>query len=149
MHPFEGELIHLLARSWREALGDAWRYARLEAGQMEISSSLGACLRGAFVRPAVKLVYRLTVDGGWRDGWPGLAKISLDCATDTVVLVRQLLGRRGSELGSSGVAGDVHYGSRKFHVGSVRVVGVALDPAAAALAHEWLGRGARPAPTSR
>jgi glycosyltransferase involved in cell wall biosynthesis len=142
--PFEGELIHLLARSWREAVGDAWRYARLEAGQMGAPSSLGACLRGAFARPAVKLAYRLLVDGGWRDGWAGLAKISLDCATDTVVWMRHLLGRRGSELGSSGITGDAHYGSRKFHLGNVRVVGVALDPAAAAMAHEWLG-GAREA----
>ena len=33
VHPFEGDLLHLLAVNWREALADAWRYARLEAGR--------------------------------------------------------------------------------------------------------------------
>lgn len=140
VQPFEGELTHLLARSWREAVRDAWRYARLEAGQMQGSSSLAACLRGALARPLAKFLYRLGVDGGWRDGWPGLAKISLDCTTDTVVWTRHLLGRRGSELGHSGIAGDGHYGSRRFRRGNVRVVAVAFDRAAVALAQEWLSR---------
>jgi hypothetical protein len=138
VQPFAGELVHLLASSWREAVGDAWRYARLEAGQMQEPSSLAGCVRGALVRPAVKLLYRLTVDGGWRDGWPGLARIALDCGTDSVVWMRHLLGRRGRELGASGVSSGEHYGSRRFRRGCLRVVGVAVDAGAASLAAEWL-----------
>jgi hypothetical protein len=142
VHPFEGDLLHLLAASWGEALGDTWRYARLEAAQMQTRGSLGAFLEGALVRPAVKLVYRVAVDGGWRDGWRGLAKIVLDCATDTVVWTRHLLGRSGSEHGHSGVAAGVHYGSRKFRQGNLRVVGIAAGPRAAERGGQWLA-GAR------
>jgi hypothetical protein len=138
VQPFDGDLIHLLATSSTEAVGDAWRYARLEAGQLQGPRSPVVWVSGALLRPAVKLLYRLMVDGGWRDGWPGLAKISLDCATDTAVWTRHLLGRRGSERGLSGVAGSAHYGSRRLHRGSLRVVGVAADPATAAVAERWL-----------
>ena len=94
VHPFEGDLMHLLATSWSEAVRDAWRYARLEAGQLRGRTHAGRVdLTGALLRPAVKLLYRLAIDGGWRDGWPGLARISLDCATDSVVWTRHLLGR--------------------------------------------------------
>jgi glycosyltransferase involved in cell wall biosynthesis len=137
--PLEGDLIHLLATSWHEAVGDAWRYARLEAGQLRGGCSPAAWFRGALIRPAAKLLYRIVIDGGWRDGWAGLAKISLDCATDTVVWTRHLLGRRGSERGRSGVAASAHYGSRRLRRGCLRVVGVAADPDAVAAAQRWLG----------
>jgi glycosyltransferase involved in cell wall biosynthesis len=137
--PLEGDLIHLLAASWSEAVGDAWRYARLEAGQLQGGCSPAAWVRGALIRPAAKLLYRTVIDGGWRDGWAGLAKISLDCATDTVVWTRHLLGRRGSERGRSGVAASAHYGSRRLRRGCLRVVGVAADPDAVAAAQRWLG----------
>ncbi len=140
--PLEGDLAHLLATSWSEAVGDAWRYARLEAGQLQGSRSPAAWFRGALVRPAVKLLYRLAIDGGWRDGWPGLARISLDCATDTAVWTRHLLGRRGSQRGSSGVAGSAHYGSRRLRRGSLRVVGIATDPGTAQIAQRWLAGAA-------
>jgi glycosyltransferase involved in cell wall biosynthesis len=140
VHPFEGELVHLLAGSWPEAVGDAWRYARLEAGQMQGPSSMAAYLRGALLRPLAKLIYRLVIDGGWRDGWPGVAKISLDCATDTVVWTRHLLGRRGDVRGLSGVPAGLHYGSRRVRRGHLRVVGVALDAAGETRAVRWLGR---------
>jgi hypothetical protein len=140
--PLEGDLTHLLATSWSEAVGDAWRYARLEAGQLQGSRSPAAWFRGALVRPAVKLLYRLAIDGGWRDGWPGLARISLDCATDTAVWTRHLLGRRGSQRGSSGVAGSAHYGSRRLRRGSLRVVGIATDPGTAQIAQRWLAGAA-------
>lgn len=138
VQPFEGDLIHLLATTWSEAIGDAWRYARLEAGQLHGRRSPAAWVSGALVRPAAKLLYRLAIDGGWRDGWQGLARISLDCATDTAVWTRQLLGRRGSERGRSGVAGSAHYGSRRLRRGRVRVVGVAPDAGTAAAAERWL-----------
>jgi hypothetical protein len=144
VHPFEGDLLHLLATTWSEALGDTWRYVRLEAAQMQARSSLGAFLKGALARPAVKFIYRVTVDGGWRDGWRGLTKIALDCATDTAVWTLHILGRHRSEQGHSGVTGDVHYGSRKFRRGNLRVVGIATDPRVAVRAGEWLA-GARAA----
>jgi len=138
VQPLSGDLVHLVATSWREAVADAWRYARLEAGQLNSPRSPGAALKGALIRPLVKLGYRWTVDGGWRDGWRGLVYIWLDCATDSVVWLRHLLGRRGHERGRSGVAGEAHYGSRRFHVGSLRVVGIAAGAAAAASAQAWL-----------
>jgi glycosyltransferase involved in cell wall biosynthesis len=138
VHPFEGDLLHLLAANWHEALGDAWRYARLEAGQLHVPRTLKAFAIGAFVRPAVKLAYRLIVDGGWRDGWQGIAKISLDCTGDSIVWMRYMTGRRGCERGDSGVANSRHYGARDFRRGPVRVVGVAAGRRASDQALEWL-----------
>jgi glycosyltransferase involved in cell wall biosynthesis len=140
VHPFEGDLAHLLATSWGEAVGDAWRYSRLEAGQLRGARSPASWIAGALVRPAVKLLYRLAIDGGWRDGWAGLVKISLDCATDSVVWTRHLLGRRGGDRGRTGVDERAHYGSRRLRRGSLRVVGVAADPRALTDAQRWLAR---------
>jgi len=117
IHPFEHDLEHVLAETAGEAVADAWRYARLEAGQMQLASGAGAFVRGAFVRPAVKLPYRLFVDGGWRDGWRGLTKIAIDCCVDSVVWWRHLLDRRGEERGRSGVSRR-HYGATNFRAGS-------------------------------
>jgi hypothetical protein len=138
VHPFAGDLLHILAESWGEALGDTWRYARLEAAQMQAPTSLGGFVKGALVRPAAKLLYRLVVDGGWRDGWRGFVKISLDCGTDTIVWARHLLGRRGAALGRSGVSAGEHYGSWKFRRGNQRVVGVASGASASERAASWL-----------
>jgi glycosyltransferase involved in cell wall biosynthesis len=138
VHPFEGHLEHILARSWREAIDDSWRYARLEAGQMEVPVNPWTVASGAFLRPLVKLVYRLTIDGGWRDGRLGLARIGLDCATDSVVWIRCLLGRRGNQRGRSGITKKVHYGNRDYRRGSLRVVAVAAGPVAMRRASEWL-----------
>jgi glycosyltransferase involved in cell wall biosynthesis len=144
VHPFTHDLEHLLADNLGEALGDAWRYARLEAGQMQSPLTLATFVRGALLRPAVKFLYRLTVDGGWRDGWRGVVKMAIDCAIDTIVWFRHLLGRRGDRHGQSGVQGSQHYGAVKFRRGSPRVVGVAAEPVASARAIEWL-RAARTA----
>jgi hypothetical protein len=138
VHPFEGDLRHLLAESWHEALGDTWRYARLDAAQMQAPSSLGAFLNGALARPLVKLAYRVAVDGGWRDGWRGLAKIGLDCATDVLVWTRHLLDRGADKQGRSGVAVGAHYGSWKFRQGALRVIGVASGRSANERASAWL-----------
>jgi glycosyltransferase involved in cell wall biosynthesis len=138
VHPFEGDLIHLLAEGWHEALGDAWRYARLEAGQLEAQLSVPRFLKGAILRPAVKFGYRLVVDGGWRDGWQGLAWIVIECATDSTVWFRHLFGFRGRELGRSGVPEGRHYGARKFTQGSARIVVVAIGASATARAAAWL-----------
>jgi hypothetical protein len=140
VQPLQGDLVHLLATRWSEAIGDAWRYARLEAGQLQGGRSPAAWVVGALVRPGAKLLYRLFLDGGWRDGWQGFVKISLDCATDTTVWTRHVLGRGGSETGRSGVAGGAHYGSRRLPRGPLRVLGVAADPPARKLAQQWLER---------
>jgi glycosyltransferase involved in cell wall biosynthesis len=138
VHPFSGELVHLLATSWGEAVGDAWRYARLEAGQLRARRTPAAVLKGAFVRPAAKLLYRLVVDGGWRDGWAGAAKIAIDCGTDSVVWLRYATGRHGHERGDSGVQESLHYGAWKVRRGCLRVLGVAAGASASAEASRWL-----------
>jgi hypothetical protein len=84
VHPLEGDLEHVLADTWGEALRDVWTYARLEAAQTPRRRGL----RSLVLRPTAKLLYRLVVDGGWRDGWRGAARIGLDCATDVLVAAR-------------------------------------------------------------
>jgi glycosyltransferase involved in cell wall biosynthesis len=138
VHPFEGDLMHLLAVSWREALTDAWRYARLEAGQLDEDPSLAGFLKGAFLRPTIKFGYRLTVDGGWRDGWRGMSRIAIECAIDSTVWIRHVLGFRGRERGRSGAPAGGHYGARKLPRGSAHVVAVAAGTAATASAATWL-----------
>jgi glycosyltransferase involved in cell wall biosynthesis len=142
VHPFNGDLTHLLATSWSEALGDSWRYARLEAGQLQARRSASGFLKGALARPLVKLAYRLAIDGGWRDGWAGVAKIALDCATDSIVWVRYAAGWHGHERGNSGVPGDLHYGAWKARLGAGRVVAVASGGSACEQAIRWLSEAA-------
>ncbi len=137
VHPFTGDLEHLLATDMREALTDAWRYARLEAGQMQAPVTLVGFLHGVLIRPPVKFLYRLLIDGGWRDGWRGTAKIAIDCSIDAVVWLRHLLGRRGQELGRSGVS-SLHYGATNFRAGCPRIVAVACGPRSRARALAWL-----------
>jgi glycosyltransferase involved in cell wall biosynthesis len=140
VHPFSGDLLHLLAESWSEAVGDAWRYAALEAGQLHAPRTPRAVFVGAVVRPLGKFVYRLTVDGGWRDGPYGLVKIALDCASDAIVWLRHMSGLRGGARGESGTPTDGHYGVRRRHGGSVRVVAIAAGSASRARAVAWLIR---------
>lgn len=130
--------MHLLAASWREALTDAWRYARLEAGQLDADPSLGGFLKGAFLRPTIKFGYRLIIDGGWRDGWRGVSRIAIECAIDSTVWIRHILGFRGRERGRSGAPAGGHYGARKLPRGSAHVVAVAAGAAATAGAARWL-----------
>jgi hypothetical protein len=144
VHPFEGDLVHLMAADWREAVEDAWRYARLEAGQLHAPRRPIVLVKGLVVRPAVKLAYRLSVDGGWRDGWQGVVKIGLDCATDQVVWARHALGLRGPIRGHSGVPEGEHYGSWLQREGNARVAAVAVGAVATSEALEW-ARGARAA----
>jgi hypothetical protein len=138
VHPFDADLLHLLATNWREVLTDAWRYARLEAGQLGPDASIDEFLKGAFLRPAVKFGYRLTIDGGWRDGWRGATLIAIECAIDSTVWIRHALGFRGREHGRSGAPPDGHYGARKLPQGSVHIVAVAAGTAASARAARWL-----------
>lgn len=138
VHPFEGDMTHLLAETWREAVADAWHYARLETLQLDGAQS-PARIVAAALRPAAKLPYRLVVDGGWRDGWRGVVKIALDCAADAVAWLR-LLGRPDAretapdrdEPGAEPVAAER----------ARRVAAVAADARAAASAETWLARAA-------
>jgi glycosyltransferase involved in cell wall biosynthesis len=138
VHPFTADLEHILAANIWEALGDSWRYARLEAGQMQVPLTFPSFVRGALLRPPVKFAYRLLIDGGWRDGWRGAVKIALDCAIDATVWGRHLLGRRGDRLGRSGVGEALHYGATNFRAGAPRIVGVACGRRAHARALTWL-----------
>jgi hypothetical protein len=135
-HPFAGDLEHILADSAREALGDWWRYAALQAEQTPAPASPLAYLGGVFARPPAKAVYRVVVLGGWRDGWRGLVKIGLDCGSDVLVWLRVLARRRGS----AGAGG--HFGGRNPRIGNVRIVSVAAGDANVREAAAWL-RAAR------
>jgi glycosyltransferase involved in cell wall biosynthesis len=128
---FEGDLEHLLADSLWEAIRDATAYARLEARQLSGPVSAGARVRGIVVRPPAKFAYRLLVDGGWRDGWRGLAKITLDCWADALVWVLA----RGSR--SDGPAPG-HYSKERVRRGPVRLLAIAAGADGAARAAGWL-----------
>ena len=136
-----GDMEHLLAAGWGEALADAWRYARLQAGQTAPLPSAGAYARAIAVRPAAKLAYRLLVDGGWRDGWQGVARIVLDCASDAVVRILQAAGDGTAE--ADGRAGR-HFGELPARWGPARMVAVATGERETAHAVDWL-RAARAA----
>ena len=138
----EGDLEHELAGDLREALADMWRYARLESMHLRRPSSPLAYLKGMLLRPVAKLLYRAIVDRGWRDGWRGMLKISLDVTSDALVWAIVLLHggaaepdaaepdaaeSRAAEPGAReparGEPGHQHFGRRR--VGPVKVVAVA------------------------
>jgi hypothetical protein len=137
---FDGDIEHLLATSWREAIGDAWTYARLEAAQAPAISGRDLVV-AAVLRPVTKFGYRLILDGGWRDGWRGVLKIGLDCASDVAVVVRQRLGRFEPVPNPSRSVGP-HFGQRHVKLGSVRIVALAAGPADTDRAAAWLRRAA-------
>jgi hypothetical protein len=92
----EGDLEHALAASLGEALGDTWRYARLESRHLARPTSPTAYMKGIVLRPGAKILYRALVDGGWRDGWQGMLKILLDAASDALVWALVMLGATDS-----------------------------------------------------
>jgi hypothetical protein len=93
--PLDGDLEHILADTWSEALGDARRYAQLDARQYGVPRGPLAIAKGLALRPAAKLGARTVVYGGWRDGWQGLTKIGLDVGTDVLVCYHALRGAGG------------------------------------------------------
>ncbi|HST68370.1 MAG TPA: glycosyltransferase family 2 protein [Solirubrobacterales bacterium] len=129
VHRFAGELRHLLASSWGEALADARAYARLEAAQRRRPGAAEA-VTGILVRPLAKLAYRVLLYGGWRDGGRGLAKIALECGADSLATVYRLRG--GASEGASG------FGQEPPRLGPVRIVGVAFSRRGAARLAGWL-----------
>lgn len=120
--PLHGELAHLLASSWGEALRDARAYARLEAKQ-RAKPGAGQTVFGGMLRPLAKLAYRVLLYGAWRDGWRGLTKVALECGADSLAV---LYGLRGG----SGKGG--HSSHEPPRVGPVRLVGIGLTEKSAA-----------------
>jgi len=134
VHPFTGELRHLLASSWGEALADARAYARLEAVQRNRPGAAEA-LTGVLVRPLAKLAYRLFLYGGWRDGARGFVKIALECGADSLATVHRL--RHSSGEGTGG------FGLESPQLGPVRIVGIARSRRGAARLADWLEEAGR------
>jgi hypothetical protein len=137
VHAFTADLEHILAGSLREALGDWWRYAALQAAQTPRPSSALAYARGLILRPAAKAAYRVLVMGGWRDGWRGLLKIALDCSSDVVVWSRVALGGGATAASDGG-----HFGGQRPMLGSVRIAAVAAGERDVAAAARWLREAA-------
>jgi hypothetical protein len=134
----DGDLEHELAGTLHEAFADTWRYARLESLHVARPATVRAGLIGIVLRPAAKLVYRTLVDGGWRDGWRGMLKISLDASTDGLVWALSILrGRRSEAIAADdGALGEGHFGRRP--VGPPKVVALSDGEEAAGLATRWL-----------
>ena len=142
----EGDLEHELAATLNEAFGDTWRYARLESLHVARPATLSAALIGIVLRPFAKFGYRTLVDGGWRDGWRGMLKISLDAGTDALVWVLSLRrGRRGeatgagdgTQTGTDAAANrEGHFGRRP--VGPPKVVAMSGGAATSRAAASWL-----------
>jgi Glycosyl transferase family 2 len=135
--PFEGDLEHVLAATPAEALRDAVAYARLEARQLRGPASAAVRLRGIALRPFAKFWYRLLVDGGWRDGWRGVAKIALDCLSDALVWAFARGDREGAPA-------PRHHAKPRERRGSVRLLAIATGRERSARAAGWL-RAARAA----
>lgn len=127
-----GDMTHELASSWREAVGDVWRYTKLEASTFSPPITPRSALVGVAVRPAAKAAYRLVVDGAWRDGWRGAVKVALDAGSDACIWLRVL--RRGS----TGTAGEAHFGEVMPAVGPLRIVALATEPEGTRAAGAWL-----------
>lgn len=137
---FYGELEHELAGSLREAWRDLWSYARAESEQLSPPGGVRTYLTGIFVRPPAKLAYRLTVGGGWRDGWRGALHVTLAALSDALVWGRAL-SRRGAAGGPAGsTSPGAHFSGAgpEERVGPPRVVAVAHGPARAERASRWL-----------
>lgn len=135
VQPFAGELVHLLASSWGEALRDAHAYARLEGEQRSRPGPTEAVV-GIFLRPLLKLFYRVWLYGGWRDGWRGIAKVWLECAADSLGTVYRL------RHGIVGGAGSFGFGQEPPRAGAVRIIGIALGTRGADRLAPWLQRAA-------
>jgi hypothetical protein len=119
---------------------DAWRYARLESAHLSRPASPAPYAVGLALRPAAKFAYRLLIDGGWRDGWRGLAKIALDAGSDALVWLLVARGAAGASTAAQGQngtssRGGAHFGKRS--AGPPKVVAVAGRGAEAAAAR-WL-----------
>ncbi len=131
----DGDLEHTLATTLGEALSDAWHYAQLESRHLRRPSQPAAYLKGIVLRPCSKILYRMIIDGGWRDGWQGMLKIFLDASSDALVWTRVLL--RSEQPQSAGAdPDDAHFGRRPS--GAPKVVALAARGGDAQAARGWL-----------
>jgi Glycosyl transferase family 2 len=128
----DGDLEHELAGSLSEAVTDLLRYARLESAHIVAPSSSAAYVKAIVLRPAAKLAYRLLIEGGWRDGWRGFLKISLDVGSDVLVWLRVLRGKGSAEGATTSSSAGEHFGHRR--VGPVKVLALASNAKGAATA---------------
>jgi hypothetical protein len=159
----QGDLEHELASGLGEALRDMWSYARLDSRHVSPPTARGY-VTGIVVRPLAKLAYRTIVDRGWRDGWRGMLKISLDVASDALVWVLVLARatqagppavEEGAAEGLAAAGGDAeegaaegalgtereditpgHFGRRR--VGQPKILALAARGGSARAAREWL-----------
>ncbi len=143
VHPFHGDLEHLLASTPREAVVDMLAYSRAEAAQLAPPEGARAYAEGIALRPVVKFAYRLVVWGAWRDGWRGLAKIGLDSLSDALVWARVLVRRPRSNPGQGARSGHFSAATGEKRAGAPRLVTVARGSAAARRAADWAGRAAQ------
>lgn len=140
----DGDLEHELAATLAEALHDGWHYARLESGHLVRPGNATAYLKGIVLRPSAKLLYRMLVDKGWRDGWQGTLKVLLDVSSDALVWTRVLLGAKQDTAASGSTAQQrspdggegTHFGRRL--AGPPKVVAIAARGAPAQTARQWL-----------
>jgi hypothetical protein len=150
VQPFTGDLEHVLAGSLGEALRDTWSYARAESEQLAPRPGARPYMTGMLFRPPAKLAYRLTVGGGWRDGWRGALRLTLESVSDAVVWGRAWRRRAGGGDGTAagppglpaGTGGDEHFGNAgaRRRGGPPRIVAVARGAGSAERAAEWLER---------
>lgn len=131
VQPLSGDLVHLVASTWREAVRDAVRYARLQALHHPKPGPATLLLQ-AVLRPVAKLWYRAVVLGGWRDGMRGLARIGLECFGDALSWL-YALRHGGSRADGAHVAPSV---------GPIRIVGLALTARGAKACVAWLEEAA-------
>ena len=127
----DGELVHVFAADWREALRDTVEYARLEAAQRGRVGPAEAVV-GVFLRPLAKLAYRVLLYGAWHDGWQGMVKVALECGGDSLATAYRL---RESAVGD-------HADAAPPRRGPVRIVGLALRESAAGRLEAWLAKAA-------
>jgi Glycosyl transferase family 2 len=136
----DGDLEHELAVTLREALLDTWRYAQLESRHIQAPSPVRAYLVGIALRPAAKILYRTTIDAGWRDGWRGMLKILLDASSDALVWALALTGNRRSSTQTTEPPRErvapAHFGRRP--VGPSKVVAVADAGESEEATRRWL-----------
>jgi hypothetical protein len=134
----EGDLEHELAASLSEALLDTWRYAQLESHHVASPSAALPYSAGIVLRPLAKFLYRMIVLGGWRDGWRGALKISLDVGSDALVWVLVLRRGRGTAADIPESRDVEHFGRRR--VGPAKVVALAAGGGSTREAAAWLSR---------
>jgi len=132
----EGDLEHELAGTLGEALADTWSYARLESRHVEAPSARAAAI-GIVLRPAAKLLYRTFVDGGWRDGWRGMLKLTLDASSDGLVWALALARRGQAPKARTTTGGERAAHFERRPAGAVKVVALA-DAGEAERARRWL-----------